>query len=448
MEERMCGKQDSSIKCGVILVQPLERGNNMKSQRTLIEQIIDHNNLNQAFKRVKQNKGAAGVDVKDIGATHLSLKEHGTELTNLIREGKYKPQPVRRVEIPKPNGGKRLLGIPTVTDRVFQQAIVQVLTPIFDTKFSPYSYGFRPNRSAHQAIEQARKYIEEGYSFVVDIDLEKFFDTVQHDKLMTLIAKTISDKPTLKLIRRYLQAGIMENGVVQVNREGTPQGGPLSPLLSNIILNELDKELESRGHRFVRYADDCNIYVKSLKAGERVKASVSEFIEKKLKLKVNEEKSAVGKPIARIFLGVSFYTKKGKVRVFVPKKSKKRFEEKLKKLTNRNWGVNMAFRIRKVNELIQGWGNYFKIGDIKSYSQKIDSHVRRRLRACRWKEWKKTKTKYRNLKKRGIKREEAWKNANTRKGYWRISKSPTLHQALNNKYWVESRLKSLTKVIS
>lgn len=420
----------------------------MKPSETLIDRILDRDNLNSAFKRVKRNKGAAGVDEKDIAATHQYLRENKNEIIQLIREGKYKPQPVRRVDIPKPNGGKRKLGIPTVTDRIIQQAIVQVLTPIFDSQFSEYSFGFRPFRSAHQAIEQARKYIEDGYHFVVDIDLEKFFDRVQHDKLMALVSKTISDKPTLKLIRRFLQAGVMENGVITINREGTPQGGPLSPLLSNIILNELDQELESRGHKFVRYADDCNIYVKSAKAGQRVLESVSSFIEKKLKLKVNEEKSAVGKPRARVFLGMSFYRIKGKTRIYVPKKTKKRFEQKLKKLTNRNWGISMDTRILKLNQLIQGWGNYYKLGDIKSYSLNIDAHVRRRLRACRWKEWKKVNTKYKNLRKLGIKRSEAWKNANTRKGYWRISNNPIIHLALNNNYWQDLGLKSLADVIS
>ncbi|SFE40969.1 group II intron reverse transcriptase/maturase [Bacillus sp. OV194] len=282
----------------------------------------------------------------------------------------------------------------------------------------------------------------------MDVDLEKFFDRVQHDKLMSIIAKTITDKPTLKLIRRYLQAGVMENGIITVNREGTPQGGPLSPLLSNIILNELDKELEKRGHRFVRYADDCNIYVKSIKAGERVKEGISTFIEKKLKLKVNEGKSAVGKPKARVFLGMSFYQSNKKTRIYVPKKSKIRFEEKLKKLTNRNWGVGMEYRIVKINQLIQGWGNYFKIGDIKKYAGRIDAHNRRRLRACRWKEWKKTQTKYRNLKRFGIESEQAWKCANTRKGYWRFSNNPILHIALNNQYWQKLGLKTLTNMIS
>lgn len=414
----------------------------------LIRRITSPDNLNLAFQKVKKNKGTAGVDAKDIEATRLHLKEQGQEIIKLIQDGKYKPQPVKRVQIPKPDGGKRKLGIPTVSDRVIQQAMVQVLTPIFDSQFSPYSYGFRPNKSAHQAIEQSRAYIEEGYRFVVDIDLEKFFDKVNHDKLMSLIAKTISDKPTLKLIRRYLQAGIMENGLITVNREGTPQGGPLSPLLSNIMLNELDKELEKRGHRFVRYADDCNIYVKSLKAGERVKAGITDFIEKKLKLKVNEEKSAVGKPIARIFLGMSFYFSRNKTRVYVPKKSKKRFEEKLKKLTNRNWGVAMEFRILKINQLIQGWGNYFKVADIKRYAAKLDGHIRRRLRACRWKEWKKISTKYRNLMRLGINKSKAWKCANSRKGYWRNSKNPVLDLALNNQYWLKQGLKQLSNIVA
>jgi group II intron reverse transcriptase/maturase len=413
-----------------------------------MRRITSPDNLNLAFLKVKKNKGAAGVDEKDIEATRLHLKEQGQEIIRLIQDGKYKPHPVRRVQIPKPDGGKRKLGIPTVTDRVIQQAMVQVLTPIFDKQFSPYSYGFRPNKSAHQAIEQARTYIEDGYRFVVDMDLEKFFDKVNHDKLMSLIAKTITDKPTLKLIRRYLQAGIMENGLVTVNREGTPQGGPLSPLLSNIMLNELDKELGKRGHRFVRYADDCNIYVKSLKAGERVKIGITDFIEKKLKLKVNEEKSAVGKPVARIFLGVSFYSSSKKTRVYVPKKSKKRFEEKLKKLTNRNWGIAMELRILKINQLIQGWGNYFKVADIKGFAAETDGHIRRRLRACRWKEWKKTRTKYRNLIKLGIKKYKAWQYANSRKGYWRNSNSPALDQALNNEYWLKQGLKQLSNIVS
>lgn len=404
--------------------------------------------MNHAFQKVKRNKGAAGVDEKDIEATRLYLKEHGFEIIRLIQEGKYKPQAVRRVEIPKPNGGKRKLGIPTVTDRVIQQAIIQVLTPIFERQFSPFSFGFRPNKSAHQAIEQARQYIEDGYRYVVDLDLEKFFDKVHHDKLMSLIAKTITDKPTLKLIRRYLQAGIMENGLVTVNKEGTPQGGPLSPLLSNIILNELDKELEKRGHKFVRYADDCNIYVKSLKAGERVKNGITDFIEKKLKLKVNEEKSAVGKPRARIFLGMSFYQRGKKTRISVPKKTKQRFEEKIKKLSNRNWGAGMEYRIQKLNQLIQGWGNYFKIGDIKMYAFQMDAHIRRRLRACRWKEWKKIQTRYRNLKKLGINTTNAWKCANARKSYWRISNNPVLDCAMNNEYWLRQGLKSLTNVIT
>lgn len=420
--------------------------NQMKSNG-LIHVITHRDNLNEAFKKVRRNKGAAGVDAKDVEATRLHLKEEGDRLIEQIQNGSYKPSAVRRVEIPKPNGGKRTLGIPTVTDRVFQQAVVQILTPIFEEEFSEYSYGFRPNRSAHQAIEQARTYIEEGYDCVVDLDLEKFFDKVQHDKLMSLIAKVISDKPTLKLIRRFLQAGVMENGIVSVNREGTPQGGPLSPLLSNIMLNELDRELEKRGHRFIRYADDCNIYVKSAKAGERVKKSITEFIEKKLKLKVNEEKSAVGKPNARTFLGVSFYRNSNRIRISVPKKSKEKFEAKLRRLTNRNWSVSMEYRIHKLNQLIQGWSNYFRIGDIKKYSGNIDGHIRRRLRACRWKEWKKPPTKYRELKKLGIKANDAWKCANTRKGYWRLSKNPFLNIALNNKYWEKQKLKSLSRLI-
>lgn len=412
----------------------------------LIYLVTNRDNLNEAFKRVRRNKGAAGVDEKDIEATRQHLKENSQQLIEQIQSGRYTPQPVRRVEIPKGNGETRKLGIPTVTDRVIQQALVQILTPIIDPIFSKHSYGFRPNKSAHQAIAQAQSYIDEGYQYVVDMDLEKFFDRVQHDKLMSLVANYIKDKPTLKLIRKFLNAGIMDNGIVISSNEGTPQGGPLSPLLSNIILHELDKELEKRGHRFVRYADDCNIYVKSLKAGERVKDGMTTFIEKKLKLKVNEDKSAVGKPNARIFLGVSFYRRK-QTRIYVPRKSKKKFEEKIQLLTNRNWSIRMEDRIRKLNYLIQGWGNYFKIGDIKSYARRIDQHIRRRLRACRWKEWKKIGTKYRNLIKLGTKPNDAYKMANTRKGYWRSSNNPILDRALNNKYWAKHNLKSLASVI-
>lgn len=414
----------------------------------LINVIINRDNLNEAFEKVRKNKGAAGVDAKDIEATRQYLKENNTQIIEMIKTGKYKPQPVRRVEIPKPDGGKRLLGIPTVTDRVIQQAVVQVLTPILDPMFSNYSYGFRPDKSAHQAIEQARSYIEEGYTFVVDIDLEKFFDRVQHDKLMSLMAKYILCKPTLKLIRSFLNAGTMIDGTFIHSKEGTPQGGPLSPLLSNVILHELDKELEKRNHKFVRYADDCNIYVKSERAGERVKEGITTFIEKKLKLKVNEEKSAVGKPIARVFLGVSFYNARGVIRVYVPKKSKKRFEEKLKYITNRNYSIDMESRIQKINYLIQGWGNYFKIADIKSYAKEMDSHIRRRLRACRWKEWKRTISKYRNLKRLGINHNDAYRMANTRKRYWRSSNNPIINRALNNKYWLKLKLKNLATIIN
>ncbi|MEX3743965.1 group II intron reverse transcriptase/maturase [Lysinibacillus xylanilyticus] len=413
----------------------------------LIYLITDRDNLNEAFKKVRRNKGAAGVDAKDIEATRQYLKENNEKITRQIQTGQYTPQPVRRVEIPKGNGDTRKLGIPTVTDRVIQQAVVQILTPIIDPIFSDYSYGFRPNKSAHQAIAQAQSYMDEGYKFVVDMDLEKFFDRVQHDKLMSLVAGYIKDKPTLKLIRKFLNAGTMANGVVLHSQEGTPQGGPLSPLLSNILLHELDKELEKRGHRFVRYADDCNIYVRSLKAGERVKVGMTTFIEKKLKLKVNEEKSAVGKPSARIFLGVSFYRNKRQTRIHVPKKSKQKFEDKIRRLTNRNRSMRMDERIKYLNYLIQGWGNYFKIGEVRKYAKKMDAHIRRRLRACRWKEWKKTTTKYRNLKKLGIRPNDAYRMANTRKGYWRTSNNPIIDRALNNKYWEKQNLKSLSQVI-
>lgn len=401
---------------------------------SLLEKILSRENMNLSIKRVKANKGSHGVDGRSIEETYKYLKDHSMEIGKALREGTYKVQPVRRVEIPKSDGGVRLLGIPTVLDRIIQQAIMQVISPIFDRDFSKNSYGFRPGKSARQAVLQAREYISMGYTWVVDIDLEKFFDRVNHDILMSRVARKIKDKRVLKLIRQYLNAGVMINGVVLSSYEGTPQGGNLSPLLANIILDDLDKELERRGHKFCRYADDCNIYVKSRKAGERVMNNISEFIEKELKLKVNRNKSAVDKPIRRRFLGFSFYYKSDKtIGIRVDKKSVKRLKKNVKKSTGRSNGKSIQDKIKDLNYKTIGWINYFSIADIKTLCRELDKWIRRRLRMCMWKQWKRIKTRHDNLIKLGIDNYEAWEWANTRKGYWRVSNSCILAVTLTNK---------------
>lgn len=415
---------------------------------SLLEKVLDKDNLNLAYKRVKKNDGSHGVDGMNVNELLPYLKQHGENLRQMLLEGKYQPQPVRRVEMPKPDGGVRLLGIPTVIDRMIQQGIAQVLSPIFEKEFSSHSYGFRPGRNAHQAIKQARAYIQEGYKVVVDIDLEKFFDRVNHDKMMYLLAKRIYDKRILKLIRLYLESGVMLGGLISATEEGTPQGGPLSPLLSNVMLHELDKELEERGHRFCRYADDCNIYVKSKKAGNRVMASVSHFIEKRLKLKINRDKSAVDYPTKRKFLGFSFYYSKGKARIRVHAKSLTRIKVKLKKLTGRSNGMSMEARIVKLNLTIQGWVNYYKVADMTIHCQRTDEWLRRRLRMCYWKQWKKIGTRHENLVRSGIASSKAWEFSNTRKGYWHIANSPILSSTLTNEFFRERGLIGLSDVYS
>jgi group II intron reverse transcriptase/maturase len=329
-----------------------------------------------------------------------------------------------------------------VTDRLIQQAIAQVLSKIYDPMFSEHSYGFRPNRSAYDAVREAKGYIKEGYRWVVDMDLEKFFDKVNHDRLMSTLANRVNDKPLLKLIRKYLQAGVMINGVVSSTVEGTPQGGPLSPLLSNIVLDELDKELELRGHKFVRYADDSNIYVKSKQAGERTMASIQRFIEKKLRLKVNEKKSAVDRPWKRKFLGFSFTSSK-EPKVRIAKESLKRMKKKVREITSRKMPYPMEYRIQKLNQYLIGWCGYFALADTKSIFREVDSWIRRRLRMCLWKNWKIPKTKVRNLIRLGVPKWKAHEWGNSRKGYWRISNSPILHKTLDNSYWSNRGLKSL-----
>nr|WP_306798812.1 group II intron reverse transcriptase/maturase [Oceanobacillus saliphilus] len=408
----------------------------------MLERILSRENLIRALNRVERNKGSHGVDEMSVQNLRAHIMEHWTSIREQLETGTYYPQPVRRVEIPKPNGGTRKLGIPTVLDRFLQQAIAQVLTTVYDPTFSEYSYGFRPNKRGHDAVRTARGYIKEGYRWVIDMDLEKFFDKVHHDRLMRTLSQRVEDPRVLKLIRRYLQAGVMENGLVQPNTEGALQGGPLSPLLSNIVLDELDKELEERGLRFVRYADDCNLYVRSKRAGLRVMDSITNFIEKKLKLKVNEEKSAVDRPWKRKFLGFSFTIHK-KPKIRVSKESIKRFKQRVRELTSRRKSMNMKDRIEKLNRYLVGWLGYYQLAETPSIFQGLDSWIRRRLRMIRWKEWKKVKTKYKNLMKHGIQKGKAWEWANTRKAYWRIANSPILHKALGDQYWINQGLKSL-----
>jgi len=414
----------------------------------LLERILSRDNLNLAYKRVKANKGSHGVDGMKVDELLSFLKQHGKTLRQSILAGGYVPQPVRRVEIPKPDGGVRLLGIPSVIDRLIQQAMAQELNKIFDPDFSGSSYGFRPNRSAHQAVIAARGYIEQGYRWVVDIDLEKFFDRVNHDKLMAVVARKVRDKRVLKLIRKYLESGIMLNGVKVKSEEGTPQGGPLSPLLANVMLDGLDKELEKRGHKFCRYADDCNIYVKSKKAGERVMESITEYVENVLKLKINRAKSAVDKPSRIKFLGFSFYVRKGIARNFIHKKPVKRFKERVREITSRSNGKSMDWRKEVLNYLVTGWVNYFRIADMKTVAEELDQWIRRRIRMCYWKQWKKTSTKHDELVKLGIGNQKAWEFANTRKGYWRISASYILSTSLTNQYLEEQGFLSLAKRLS
>lgn len=399
----------------------------------LLEKIIDRDNMNRAFKKVKKNKGAAGID--DMGIDELldHLKENGKDLVEAIQAGKYRPKPVKRVEIPKEEKGKtRKLGIPTVVDRVVQQSIAQVLTPIFEEQFSDNSFGFRPGRSAHGAMKRCKEFIDDGYKYVVDMDLEKYFDTVNQSKLIEVLSRTIKDGRVISLIHKYLRAGVVEKHTFRETGQGVAQGGPLSPLLSNIMLNELDKELEKRGHRFVRYADDLTIFVRSRKSAKRTLRKIHPFIEKKLFLKINEEKTATGY-VGRIkFLGFGFYVYKGKARLRVHPKAIKKMKSRIKELTARSYGLSNSERPKKLRQYIMGWVNYFKIADMKSLLKEVDHWMRRRIRMVIWKQWKKVSTKYNNLRKLGIENEKAWEFANTRKGYWRIANSPILKRSISN----------------
>lgn len=399
-----------------------------------MEEICERRNLEEALRRVRANKGAPGMDGMTVDGLVDHLKEHWPAIREQLLSGTYDPQPVERVEIPKPDGGVRKLGIPTALDRFIQQAVLQVLQTRWDPTFSPHSYGFRPNRSAHQAVAAAQGYIAAGFRWVVDLDLEKFFDRVNHDILMGRIAKRVDDPRLLRLIRAFLNAGVMEDGLVSPTDEGTPQGGPLSPLLSNIVLDDLDQELKRRGLRFARYADDCNIYVGSRRAGERVMASVTCFLTTRLKLKVNEAKSAVARPWERKFLGFSFTSGKAPKRRIAPK-ALDRFKAKVRELTRRTRGISLEQMVTNLSRYLQGWRGYFAYCETPSVLKELDSWVHRRLRAFVWKQWRKGKTKFAELRKRNVSRDLAAQTAGSCHGPWRLSKSPALHYAFPNAFF-------------
>jgi group II intron reverse transcriptase/maturase len=406
--------------------------NAAESKNGLLEKIVSRDNMNEAFKRVKANKGSHGIDGMGVDRLLQYLQENGEAIKQSILDGTYRPNPVRRVEIPKENGKKRNLGIPTVVDRVIQQAIAQVLTPVYEKQFSENSFGFRPRRSAHEAIRRSQNNIAEGYTYVVDMDLEKYFDTVNQSKLVEVLSRTIKDGRVISLIHKYLKAGVVVKHRFEDTEIGVPQGGNLSPILSNIMLNELDKELESRGHRFVRYADDMLIFCKSRRSAERTLENLLPFIEKKLFLKVNREKTVVDEARNVKFLGFSFYSRKGETRVRIHPKSIAKMKAKVKELTSRSNGMGNDERAEKLRRYVMGWVNYFKIADMKSLLQSTDEWMRRRIRMIFWKQWKRVRTRLDKLLTLGIHWQKAWEYANTRKGYWRISHSPILSTSLGN----------------
>lgn len=405
----------------------------VETDMELLEKVLSKDNLNRAYKQVYKNKGASGVDGITVDELLLYLKEHKEEILWKIRNRKYKPQPVRRVFIPKENGKMRKLGIPSVIDRVIQQAIVQVLTPIYEEKFSNNSYGFRPERSCEMAVIKALECFNDGYDWIVDIDLQSFFDEVNQDKLIGIIRRTIKDGNLVSLIRKFLQSGVMEKGVLQPTKKGTPQGGNLSPLLSNIMLNELDKELEARGLNFVRYADDCLIMVRSEKAANRVMESITTFITKKLGLKVNVDKSKVARPNDIKYLGFGFYKKMNQNR-WRPKphiKSAQKFKTKLRDILIRSRSISLDERLLKLKQIIYGWVNYFRIADMKKLLRGIDENIRRKLRVIIWKQWKKIRKRYTCLRKLGITHRDAYVTANSRRGYYHMAHTCVLEKAIS-----------------
>lgn len=404
---------------------------------SMLEEILDIRNVQKAFKQVTANKGAGGIDGMQTDELRDYLNTHWQTLRTNILQGSYHPQAVRKVEIRKDSGGMRELGIPTVIDRLLQQAISQWLSPKYEGDFSSHSYGFRPKRNAHQAVAQAQINLNEGYTWIVELDLEKFFDKVNHDKLMSLLSLKIPDKRTLKLIRSYLSSGIMEKGLATVRQEGTPQGSPLSPILSNILLDELDKTLDIRGHRYVRYADDCSVYVRSKKSAERVMDSITRYLEERLKLKVNREKSKISRPTNSSLLGFSFYKKSRSWAMRISPKSVRRIKDKIKGFTQRNDPASIEGRIPNIERLVQGWVNYFVLAQAKQLMLSLDKMVRVRLRMILWKSWKTVKTRRKRLTTLGIDKNKAKEWSNSRKGYCRVAHSPILCLVLNNAYFTK-----------
>jgi RNA-directed DNA polymerase len=410
----------------------------------VMEAVCERENCLQALQRVKANQGSPGVDGMKVSELSGYLKQHWPAIRGQLLSGTYRPQPVRRVEIPKPDGGVRQLGIPTVLDRFIQQAVMQVLQGQWDATFSAHSFGFRPRRSAHQAVKQAQQYVREGHGWVVDLDLEKFFDRVNHDRLMSAVARRIGDKRMLKLLRAFLTAGVMEGGLVSPVDEGTPQGGPLSPLLSNLVLDELDRELERRGHRFARYADDCNIYVGSERAGQRVMASIARFITRRLKLKVNAAKSAVARPGERKFLGFSIGGKEAKRRI--APKALLRFKLRVRELTGRSRGISVEAMVKGLASYLRGWKSYFGFCETPSVLHGLDQWIRRRLRSMIWKQWKRGKTRFRELRQRGVGKDLAAQTAGTRHSCWHLANSPALTIAFPTVYFDSLGLPRLVAV--
>jgi RNA-directed DNA polymerase len=414
------------------------------AESSLWGQVMSRENLASALRRVERNAGAAGIDGMSARELRPWLKEHWPGVRAALDAGTYRPQPVRRVMIPKPGGGQRMLGVPTVLDRLIQQAVLGVLEPVFEPHFSDHSFGFRPGRSAHHAVERARQFMQDDAAWVVDVDLEAFFDRVQHDALMARIARRVDDKRVLRLLRRYLQAGAMGDEGFWASEEGTPQGSPISPLLANIMLDDLDAELQRRGHRFVRYADDLRVYVASERAGQRVMASITTFIEQRLKLRVNRRKSAVAPAASRPFLGFGFYRRGGTVKIGVSPKARQRAKDRLRELTARTWGVSMDRRIYAINRFTVGWTAYFALADGERPFSDLDQWLRRRLRQVRWKEWKRPRTRARNLQALGVPRGKAHEWAYTGKGPWRIAGSWILSTTLTNAYWTSHGLHGFT----
>lgn len=436
------GEAPKAVQRGIETLTAKHSAKSPASHEQLMEEVCQPENLRRALRQVRRNGGSPGIDDMTVAKLPDYLRTHWPTIREQLHTGAYKPKPVKRVEIPKPGGGIRKLGIPTVLDRFIQQAVLQVFQKRWDSTFSGHSYGFRPGRSAHQAVRRAQQHIAQGYGTVVDIDIEKFFDRVNHDILMGRVAERITDKRMLRLLRSYLTAGVMENGLVGPTDEGTPQGGPLSPLLSNLMLDVLDRELERRGLRFVRYADDCNIYVRSRRAGERVMESIKRFLHSKLKLTVNKEKSAVARPVERKFLGFSFTTGRQLRRRIAPQ-AINRFKERIRELTRTAKGMDVKQTAKNLARYLIGWRGYFGHCETPTVLERLDRWIRRRLRCVIWRQWKKGRKRFAELTKRGVSKDLAAQTAGSAHGPWRLSNSPALSIALPNAYFTALGLPQL-----